>query len=116
MLDWARNRSRWPTPKEMGALVVAGPEPGRVLLGRLESGVWGAGILNFLQRDGARPPLASPRCYRVLVVGAARSGKTVSILTPAVKAWDGPVITTSIRNDVLQNSRQARQAAGWPVL
>jgi type IV secretion system protein VirD4 len=100
----------------MAGLVVPGPQPGRVLLGRLHSGAFGAGALEMIRRGTASPPLASPACYGVLVVGASRSGKTTSILTPAVRSWDGPVIATSIRSDVLRDTWEARQAAGWPVL
>jgi type IV secretion system protein VirD4 len=100
----------------MRELVVAGPQAGRVLLGRLQPSSSGAKTLRRLGVDGASPALASPRCYGVLVVGAARSGKTTSILTPAVTRWDGPVIATSIRNDVLKESWEVREAAGWPVL
>jgi type IV secretory pathway TraG/TraD family ATPase VirD4 len=100
----------------MGNLVVSGAQPGRVLLGRLQSGARGVGALEFLQPGSASPPLAAPPSYGVLVVGPSRSGKTSSVLMPAVRGWDGPVITTSIRDDVLRDSWEARKAAGWPVL
>ncbi len=100
----------------MGDLVVGGPEPGRVLLGRLQPGTPGASALEWVARGSASPALASPRCYGVLVIGPARSGKTSSILTPAVTRWQGPVIATSIRSDVLQESWQAREDDGWPIL
>ncbi len=101
-------------PRDMGELRVDGPEPGRVLLGRLEAPGNEGRVLN---RVGvAQPALAAPRCYGVLVIGQARSGKTMSVLVPAVADWYGPVISTSIRTDVLEATLHARQDAGWPVL
>jgi type IV secretion system protein VirD4 len=99
----------------MGEYVVTGAEPGRVLLGRLQPATLEATILHsFLPRAGK--PLAAPRCYGVLVIGPARSGKTTSLLLPAVTRWDGPVITTSIRTDVLRRSWEKREASGWRTL
>jgi type IV secretion system protein VirD4 len=100
----------------MGELVVRGRLPGRVLLGRLRAHGRAARVLELIRRDGASPPLAAPESYGVLVVGPSRSGKTSSVLMPAARDWDGPVITTSIRDDVLRDSWEARKAAGWPVL
>jgi type IV secretion system protein VirD4 len=100
----------------MGDLVVKGPQPGRVLLGRLQPGTLSASALDRIRAGAGTPALASPRCYSVLVVGPSRSGKTTALLTPAVRQWQGPVIATSIRSDVLANSWEERRAAGWPVL
>ena len=105
---------RAPRPRDVRELIVDGPEPGRVLLGRLEA----PGILGrSLNRIGlVHPALANPRCYGVLVVGPARSGKTVSLLVPAVRGWQGPVISTSIRTDVLEATKHAREDQGSPIL
>jgi len=100
----------------MGDLVVRGPESGRVLLGRLQPGTGAASAVEWLSPGSGSPPLAAPPGYAVLVVGPARSGKTSTILTPAVRRWQGPVIATSIRSDVLQGSWQEREAMGWPTL
>jgi type IV secretory pathway TraG/TraD family ATPase VirD4 len=66
-------------------------------------------------QDGG-PALAAEHCAGVLVIGASRSGKTSSLLAPAVTHWYGPVITTSIRDDVIAQTVAKREAAGWPVL
>lgn len=91
----------------MGDLVVAGSEPGRILLGRLAGG-GGRG-------RNREPPLASPWCYGVLVLGPSRSGKTTSMLAPAVSSWEGPVVTTSIRFDVIERTWKVRSDKG-PIL
>jgi type IV secretory pathway TraG/TraD family ATPase VirD4 len=100
----------------MRELVVSEPEPGRVLLGRLSADTTEAMLWGLVDAERSNPALASPPGYGVMVVGASRSGKTTSILSPSVVRWDGPVIATSIRSDVLRNSWEAREEAGWPVL
>ncbi len=110
---------RWPTPRDMGELVVSASHPpaGRVLLGRLAADTTEARIIGLLfGKDSGSPALAALPNYGVLLVGASRSGKTSSLLVPSVRRWDGPVITTSIRSDVLANSQRAREAMGWPTL
>jgi type IV secretion system protein VirD4 len=91
----------------MAGLVVDGPQPGRVLLGRLA-----------LDKPHFRagPALAAEPCRGVLVLGPARSGKTTSLLVPAVAGWDGAVIATSIRSDVLAATWETRRDAGSRVL
>jgi type IV secretion system protein VirD4 len=106
----------WPTPRDMGDLVVSGEPMDRVLLGRLAPDTVEGQLLGLLGRDRGTPALAAPAGSGVLVVGASQTGKTSSIMTPAVLRWQGPVIVTSIRSDVLRHSWEAREQAGWPVL
>ncbi len=115
MLDrWAK--SPWPAPRDMGDLAVSGEPTDRVLLGRLAADSMEARVLDWLGMDGFAPALAAPSCSAVLVVGASRTGKTTSMLVPAVKRWEGPVIATSIRGDLLANTWEARERKGSPVL
>lgn len=110
---------RWPTPRRMGELVVpaSNPPANRVLLGRLAADTTEARIIGLLLgKDRGTPALAAPPNYGVLVVGASRSGKTSSLLVPAVRRWEGPVIATSTRSDVVANSKRVREAMGWPTL
>ena len=108
--------SPWPTPWELQHLVVDGPEPGRVLLGRLATGTYTGGGWLTVGRAAGAPALASEPCRHVMVIGTTRSGKTRSLLAPAVLHWSGPVVTTSIRDDVLALTQRQRRAAGWPIL
>ena len=103
-----------PFPRDMRELMVEGPEPDRVLLGRLQAPGFAGKALNRIGL--AHPALAAPRCYGVLVIGPARSGKTMSLLVPAVREWQGPVISTSIRTDVLEATLHARKEQGSPIL
>ena len=112
-----RGSAIWPTPEELKDLVVEGPRSGRVLLGRLAATNPDTGWLRFLKPTADETPaLAAEPCRGVLVIGATRSGKSSSILSPAVINWDGPVITTSIRDDVLAATWESREAAGCPIL
>ncbi len=45
----------------------------------------------------------------VLVTGEPRSGKTGGLVIPWVMSWQGPVITTSTRNEVLRTTHLARK-------
>jgi type IV secretion system protein VirD4 len=100
----------------MGELVVTDEPHDRLLLGRLLPDTPEARVLRGLGMARATPALAAPSCSGVLVVGATQIGKTTSMLIPAVRRWAGPVIATSIRDDVLRNSWRTREQSGWPVL
>src|SRR6266542_3242783 len=74
-------------PAALASAVLA-PRPGRITLGR-RGGWWG------------RLLLAVESCHSVLCFGPAGSFKTAGLVIPAVLEWTGPVITTSIKPDVL---------------
>ncbi len=90
--QWA---SRW----RLRRLIVLSPRPGRITLGR-RGGWWG------------RLLLAVESCHSVLCFGPAGSFKTAGLVIPAVLEWDGPVITTSIKPDVLRATLRRRLALG----
>src|SRR6266540_3583101 len=90
--QWA---SRW----RLRRLIVLGPRPGRITLGR-RGGWWG------------RLLLAVESCHSVLCFGPPGSFKTAGLVIPAVLEWSGPVITTSIKPDVLRATLRRRLALG----
>jgi type IV secretion system protein VirD4 len=90
--QWA---SRW----RLRRLIVLAPRPGRITLGR--RGAWYGRLL-----------LAVESCHSVLCFGPAGSFKTAGLVIPAVLEWAGPVITTSIKPDVLRATLQRRLAMG----
>jgi type IV secretion system protein VirD4 len=51
-------------------------------------------------------------CHSVLCFGPAGSFKTAGLVIPAVLEWAGPVITTSIKPDVLRATLRRRLAIG----
>ena len=93
-----RDRDRaasWATGGQLGELRVPAPAAGRVTLGRH------AGKL-----------IAAERRASVLVIGPAQSGKSTGVNVPAILEWDGPVLSTSIKSDVVHATHTARGARG----
>lgn len=48
----------------------------------------------------------------LLVVGPTQSGKTSSLVIPAIVGWRGPIVVTSVKRDVVQATARWRQGAG----
>jgi type IV secretion system protein VirD4 len=48
----------------------------------------------------------------VLVVGATGSGKTSALVVPTMLEWDGPVLSTSVKTDVLMRTAGFRSTLG----
>jgi type IV secretion system protein VirD4 len=94
-----RHGTQWAGRWRLRGLVVLGPRPGRITLGR-RGGWWG------------RLLLAVESCHSVLCFGPAGSFKTAGLVIPAVLEWHGPVITTSIKPDVLRATLRRRLAMG----
>jgi type IV secretion system protein VirD4 len=97
-LDRDRERaSSWATPRQVPHLVVDRPQPGRIVLGRL----------------GRRGPLVAAEARRsVLVVAPTQAGKTSRFVVPGVLRWDGPLLVTSVKSDVLRLTYAERQRRG----
>src|SRR6266542_1763639 len=89
----------WATRWNLRHLLVLAPRPGRITVGR--RGGWKGRLL-----------LAVESCHSVLCFGPPGSFKTAGLLIPAVLEWDGPVITTSIKPDVLRATLRRRLAMG----
>lgn len=51
----------------------------------------------------------------VIVIGPTQSGKTSQIVIPSILTWDGPVVVTSVKNDVVGVTQPWRERSG-PVL
>jgi type IV secretion system protein VirD4 len=102
-LRWDRRLQRrgtqWAGRWRLRRLIVLAPRPGRITIGR-RGGWWG------------RLLLAVESCHSVLCFGPAGSFKTAGLVIPAVLEWDGPVITTSIKPDVLRATLRRRLAMG----
>lgn len=76
--------ARWAKPADLDGLVVSRPQPGRVILGRV-----------------GRRLVATEKQHSVAVIGPAGSGKTTGLAIPALLEWDGPIIATSVKTDLL---------------
>jgi type IV secretion system protein VirD4 len=85
--------ARWARPRDLRALRVHAAQPGRLTLGRI---------------DG-RLVAAEPR-QSVIVVGPTQTGKTTGFAIPAILEWQGPVLATSVKSDLLRDTLAARGA------
>src|SRR6266540_3490834 len=93
--------SLWAKGRELRLLTVHGPTPGRVILGRTP-GLPGLG----------RRLLAAEDCHSVLVFGPTGSFKTSAAVIPGILEWQGPLVATSVKPDVLRASLAARSRKG----
>jgi type IV secretion system protein VirD4 len=88
--------ARWASKRDLRELRLTRPERGRLVLGRQ-----------------GRHLLATSAQASVLVVGPSRiSNKTSGFTIPAVLEWDGPVLATSVKNDLLMATIARRRAMG----
>jgi type IV secretion system protein VirD4 len=59
-----------------------------------------------------RTLIATEARHSVLVLGPTQSGKTTGLAIPAVLEWDGPVVATSVKGDLVAATRGFRQGVG----
>lgn len=76
--------ARWASSRELRRLWAGPHEPGRLVLG-----------------SHARKRLRLERGHSLLVVGPTQSGKTSGLAVPAILEWEGPVVATSVKTDLL---------------
>lgn len=88
--------ARWARPTDLRSLRVRRPTPGRITLGRDPHG---------------RLLAAEPR-QSLIVFGPSQSGKTTGLAIPAILEWQGPVIATSVKADLLRDTLTARRSVG----
>jgi type IV secretion system protein VirD4 len=98
--SFARSRgkppvARWAERRDLAPLIVAGPEPGRVILGRR-----------------GRDLLAAEEGQSVIIFGPTQSGKTSGLIIPALLEWEGPVVCTSVKSDLLAPTLARREELG----
>ena len=94
-----RSRRGWAQASDLRPLRVRAPVAGRLTLGRAAGG----GLL------------ASERRASVLVLGPSQSGKTTGLAIPAILEWQGPVVATSVKADLVHATMTARghHGATW---
>ena len=100
--SWSRRLSA-PRPRSRRALGLrAASSPSCAPAGRRRGGSRSASI------DGKL--IAAERRVSVLGVGPAQSGKSTGLIVPAILEWHGPVLSTSIKSDVVHDTHTARGA------
>jgi type IV secretion system protein VirD4 len=85
----------WGRRDQLRSLLVRGPQRGRLTLGRI----------------GGRLAAAEAR-QSVIVVAPTQSFKTTGFAVPAVLEWEGPVLATSVKTDLLRDTLARRRALG----
>jgi type IV secretion system protein VirD4 len=92
----------WATPRQVRPVLLgAGAQTGRVVLGRLPAGP-----------VGRRRLVATEARHSVLVFGPTQSGKTTGLAIPAIFEWDGPVMATSVKADLVRDTLAWRTGQG----
>jgi len=87
--------SRWARRRDLAPLIVDGPKPGRVTLGRR-----------------GRDLLAAEEGQSVIIFGPTQSGKTSGLVIPAMLEWEGPLVATSVKSDLLAPTLERREELG----
>jgi type IV secretion system protein VirD4 len=85
----------WATGGDVKHLAVKAPPGNRIVLGAHPRGL-----------------LAAECNQSVLLVGPTQSGKTSGLAIPAILEWDGPVVATSVKSDLVRCTIESRQARG----
>jgi type IV secretion system protein VirD4 len=89
----APGTARWARGHDLRGLRVRTAQAGRLSLGRA----------------AGRLLAAEPR-QSAIVVGPTQTGKTTGFAIPAILEWQGPVVATSIKTDLLRETIAARSA------
>ncbi|MGD0743007.1 MAG: type IV secretory system conjugative DNA transfer family protein [Acidimicrobiales bacterium] len=85
----------WATSAELRGLTVNRPGAGRLVIGRC----------------GRRLVAVEPG-QSLLVAGPTQSGKTSGLAIPAILEWEGPVIATSVKTDLVRHTARWRESLG----
>jgi type IV secretion system protein VirD4 len=87
--------ARWASRRDLAPLRVPAPQPRRLTLGR-----------------GGRTLLAAEERQSVIVFAPTQSHKTTGLVVPALLEWQGPVLATSVKSDLLADTVGHRQRLG----
>lgn len=85
----------WAGRRDLRALEVTRPPGDRIVLG-----------------THGRRMLAAEAGQSVLLVGPSQSGKTSGLAIPAIREWDGAVVATSVKSDLVRETIEQRRARG----
>ena len=87
--------ARWARGRDLASLHVGSPQPDRLTLGR-----------------AGRRLLAARRRESVIVFGPTQTHKTSGLAIPALLEWQGPVLATSVKADLLGETLVRRAGLG----
>jgi type IV secretion system protein VirD4 len=69
-------------------------------------------VLGSVRALGIRRLVATEARHSVLVLGPTQSGKTSGLAIPALLEWEGPVLATSVKDDLARNTMHWRSRLG----
>lgn len=87
--------SRWAGLRDLRDLRVSTPVPGRLTLGR-----------------SGRRLLAAEKRASVIAIAPTGAHKTTGVAIPALLEWQGPVLATSVKSDLLRDTLARRRSLG----
>ena len=90
-----QENSSWARRGSLKALHVNSAEKGRMVLGKASGQL-----------------IATEPRQSVIVMGPTQSGKTTGLAVPAILEWEGPVIATSVKNDLSRDTMSWRERQG----
>lgn len=105
---WGGGRARgraggWARRADLRPVVVRRPgRSGRLVLGRAATGA----------TLGRSPLVATETRHSLLVLGPTQSGKTTGLAIPALLEWSGPVVATSVKDDLASSTLRWRSGLG----
>jgi type IV secretion system protein VirD4 len=88
--------ARWASKRDLRSLHVKAPQPGRLILGR----------------QGRRLVAAEERASAIVIGPSTISLKTTGFTIPATLEWQGPVVVTSVKSDLLLATIKRRRSLG----
>ena len=91
--------ARWADRRDLRPLMVRRPGEGRLVIGRV-----------------GRRLIAAEKRQSLIVFGPTQTGKTTGLAIPAILEWDGPVVSTSVKMDLLRDTEYARRRRDGDVL
>ena len=107
---WDVRRRRKNSGPKLAAADRGGPAPTAKQLAPLRSGDGRQRVV--LGTFGGRP-IATEARHHTTVVAPPRSGKTRGVIVPAMLSWDGPIVATSVKGDLLYDTEHGTGAYAW---
>lgn len=105
-------KARLATARDVRPLIVKGPTPGRLILGRVNGHLVASEL-----RDPTRPAKPGSRAgdrSAVAVIGPSRCGKSANVIS-AILENEGPAILSSVKGDLLSATIERRRQLGGEI-
>lgn len=111
--------ARWAHYRDLDVLFRGREDTGRLVLGTLavRNGAKYRRKRLFFPRNSPRvcskaPLLMGEPGQSLAVIGPTQSGKTASLAIPAILGWEGPILATSVKADLLNTTISWRRECG----